>query len=133
MKRCGSCSVLIAVAFVGLLGTTACRSTATSTDDIAVHQEITPQPVRVGVSDVAIQLEDATAKPISHAGIVVEGDMSHPGMAPIFDDAKEIAPGNYQAHIDFNMGGDWVLLLHIKLADGQKVERQMDVRGVRSN
>jgi hypothetical protein len=125
--------VLFAVVFVALLGATACRRPTTATDGISVHQEITPQPVRVGVTTVAIQLSDTTAKAIPHASIVVEGDMSHPGMAPIFNDAKEIAPGDYQAHIDFNMGGDWVLLLHIKLANGQRVERQVDVRGVRSN
>ena len=31
------------------------------------------------------------------------------------------------------MGGDWVVLLHIRLADGRKIERQMDVKGVESN
>jgi succinate-acetate transporter protein len=85
------------------------------------------------MATVAIQLADSAAKPVSHAHIMVEGDMSHPGMAPIFAEAEETAAGNYQAHIDFNMGGDWVLLLHIKLANGQKIERQVDVRGVQSN
>jgi hypothetical protein len=31
------------------------------------------------------------------------------------------------------MGGDWVVLFHITLSDGRKVERQMDVKGVESN
>jgi hypothetical protein len=31
------------------------------------------------------------------------------------------------------MGGDWVLLFHIKLANGKEIERQMDVRGVSPN
>jgi len=59
--------------------------------------------------------------------------MSHPGMSPVFAQANEIAPGNYSAPINFNMGGDWVVLLHIKLADGRKIERQVDVKGVQSN
>ena len=52
-------------------------------------------------------------------------------MAPSFKTATETAPGQYQARISFDMAGDWVVLLHITLADGKKMERQMDVRGVR--
>jgi hypothetical protein len=78
-------------------------------------------------------MADSNSVPILHAAIKVEGDMSHPGMAPIFGKAEETAPGSYQAHLDFNMGGDWVILLHITLANGRKLERQFDVRGVQSN
>jgi len=54
-------------------------------------------------------------------------------MGPVFGTASETVPGSYRTQIDFNMGGDWIVLLHIKLADGRKIERQMDVRGVQSN
>lgn len=64
---------------------------------------------------------------------MVEADMSHPGMSPVFAEAKEITPGSYSAPINFNMGGDWVVLLHVKLADGRKIESQMDVKGVQPN
>lgn len=100
---------------------------------VVVHQQITPLPIRPGTSVIAIQLADAEAKPIPHAAIHVEADMTHPGMAPLFSDAKETGPGSYEAPVDFNMGGDWVVLLHIQLADGQKAERRVDVAGVRSN
>ena len=59
--------------------------------------------------------------------------MNHPGMAPSFKTATETAPGHYQAGVPFNMAGDWVVLLHITLADGKKIERQLDVRGVLPN
>jgi hypothetical protein len=65
--------------------------------------------------------------------IQVEGDMNHPGMAPVFADAVETVPGSYRARVDFNMGGDWVVLFHISLGDGRKVERLMYVKGVNSN
>jgi len=58
--------------------------------------------------------------------------MAHPGMAPVFSDAREMAPGNYESSLNFNMGGDWVVLLHITLADGRKIEKQIDVKGVQS-
>ena len=59
--------------------------------------------------------------------------MSHAGMAPVFGEAREIEPGRYQAHLTFGMAGDWVILLHVMLPGGQKLERQIDVRGVRPN
>jgi hypothetical protein len=98
-----------------------------------VKQQISPQPVRVGPATVSVELADPSHKPLPHAIIMVEADMTHAGMSPVFAKAKETAPGSYRAPIDFNMGGDWVVLLHIKLADGRQIERQMDVKGVQSN
>lgn len=82
---------------------------------------------------VTLNLSDASSKPITGAHIAIEADMSHPGMSPRFGEAKESQPGRYQAHLEFQMAGDWVILLHITLLDGKKVERQFDVRGVRPN
>lgn len=124
---------LSAIACAALLALTACHKPGASLPGISTKQEITPQPVRVGTAWVALQLADAAGKPVSHAAISVEADMSHPGMSPVFGNAQEIAPGSYQAPIDFNMAGDWVVLLHIRLADGRRMERQMDVRSVQSN
>jgi len=59
--------------------------------------------------------------------------MAHAGMAPVFDNAREIEPGRYQAHLRFEMAGDWVILLHVTLPGGQKLERQIDVQGVQPN
>jgi hypothetical protein len=54
-------------------------------------------------------------------------------MAPVFGDANEIEPGEYQGRLNLAMAGDWVILLHITTPGGQKVERQIDVNGVRPN
>ena len=35
--------------------------------------------------------------------------------------------------VEFQMTGDWVILLHVTLPDGKKLKRQIDVRGVRPN
>ncbi len=59
--------------------------------------------------------------------------MSHAGMSPRFAEAKETGPGSYQARLEFAMAGDWVILLHVTLPDGKKLERQFDVKGVRPN
>jgi hypothetical protein len=114
------------------MSATSCHRQANAAHDITVRETISPQPVRVGRATVSLQLTDAHRGPVSHAQIAVEGDMAHPGMAPVFSDAREMAPGNYESSLNFNMGGDWVVLLHITLADGRKIEKQIDVKGVQS-
>jgi hypothetical protein len=109
---------------------TACHRNADAAPGITVTEQIAPQPARVGPATVSVDIVDPSQKPVDRAAIMVEADMSHPGMSPRFAEAKEVAPGNYRAPIEFSMAGDWVVLLHIKLADGRKIERQMDVRGV---
>lgn len=127
------CRVLFVMAWVATLAATACHRGADATPEITVREQITPRPARVGPATVSIQLADAARNPVTDAAIMVEADMSHPGMSPVFAQASELTPGSYRASVNFNMGGDWILLLHIKLADGRKIERQLDVRGVRSN
>jgi len=91
-----------------------------------------PQPVTVGPATITVKLSDVHGNPLPGAGMTVEGDMSHPGMSPVFADAKELPDGRYQAQLRFSMAGDWVVILHIKLPNGQTLERQVDVKGVRS-
>jgi hypothetical protein len=58
--------------------------------------------------------------------------MNHAGMEPVFVDAKETEPGKYRADLKFTMGGDWFVLVSAALADGRKVNRKIDVPGVKS-
>jgi hypothetical protein len=115
-----------------VLTVVACRSSPTR-PAISIHQQISPQPVRVGPATISFQVADATGKPVSHAAVEVEADMAHPGMAPVFGKAEETSPGNYRAEILFSMPGDWVVLLRIKLPGGRIIERSTDVRGIQSN
>jgi YtkA-like protein len=78
-------------------------------------------------------LADTAARPVSGARITVEADMSHAGMAPVFDEASETEPGQYEAHLKFAMPGDWVILLHVRLPGGQTLEQQFNVDSVRPN
>ena len=110
-----------------------CRKPAGATDDVSIETSIAPQPAHTGTETISFQLTNPSHEPVAGAHVQVEGDMSHPGMAPMFADARETSPGKYKATLDLTMGGDWVVLFHITLSDGRKVERQMDVNGVESN
>ncbi len=99
---------------------------------ITIQHEITPQPARVGSAMITLRLADASDKAVTGARITLEGNMSHAGMGPVFAQAKETEPGQYEAPLELSMGGDWIVLLHLTLSDGQKLERQFEISRVRS-
>jgi hypothetical protein len=111
----------------------ACNQRAESPVALTVEHEITPQPVRVGSAVLKLKLSDAGLQPVTGASIAVEGNMSHPGRSPVFAAAKETEPGRYQANLELTMAGDWTILTRITLAGGEKLERQLDLKGVRPN
>jgi len=110
-----------------------CSRAVEQTPFVAIEHEVSPEPARVGTETVALRLSDASGNPIPNAQVAIEADMSHPGMQPRFAGAIEREPGRYQAQLEFPMAGDWVILLHVTLPGGKRLERQFDVRGVRPN
>ena len=124
---------VLAFAGTAVLLTAACHKSGESAPPvITIEHEITPQPARVGLATITLRLADPSAKAVTGAQITLEGNMSHAGMAPVFAKAKETEPGRYQAPLDFTMRGDWIVLIHLTMSDGQKLERQFEIRGVRS-
>jgi hypothetical protein len=97
---------------------------------VTVAHEVTPQPPRVGQVIITLRVTDVSGKPLSGAHINIEGNMSHAGMAPVFAEAAAVEPGRYRANLEITMAGDWVMLVHLTLPDGAKVERQFEVKGV---
>jgi len=124
---------LAGLACTAALFTSSCTKPASTPEAVAIEKTISPEPARVGPETINLKLSDATGKPLTGAQIAVEADMSHAGMSPAFAVAKEAEAGRYETRLDFPMAGDWVVLLHIKLPDGKKLERQFDVKGVRPN
>ena len=127
------CRVLVGFVFATTLLGASCSRPVESPDLFTVEHEISPAPARVGTSTFTFKLADAGGKPITGARVTVEADMSHAGMSPVFADAKEEQPGRYQVRLNFSMAGDWVILLHVTLTGGKKLERQIEVRRVRPN
>lgn len=126
-------ALLVLLMFSGIvLLMIACSRPAAKSSASVTDKEVSPNPARVGPVMVSFHLSDA-AKPLSGAQVSLEGDMTHAGMAPVFADAHEVAPGKYQGKLNLSMPGDWVLLLHITLPDGRKLEGQIDLRGVQSS
>src|SRR5215213_305036 len=111
-----------------LAGFISCRNQSPS--GLTVTAEITPQPPRVGQATITLRVTGASGQPVTRARVALEGNMSHAGMAPVFADAMEVESGRYQANIELTMAGDWIILVHVTLPGGEKVERQFEVKGV---
>ena len=123
--------VLVLAAVIFCLILTGCSRPPDSSRNFTIEHEISPQPARTGPVVVTLRLADPAARAITGAHIALEADMSHAGMAPVFGEAKEIAPGRYQGQLSLGMAGDWVILLHVTLPGGQRLERQFPVNDVR--
>jgi len=99
--------VLSALACVAALFASGCRKAVEPQSAIAIEYGISPQPIRVGPVAVTVKLRDAVGQPVPGAHINLEADMSHPGMTPVFGEAQEVAPGQYQGSLEFAMAGDF--------------------------
>jgi YtkA-like len=109
-----------------------CHQTKDNQSDIKFEYKIAPDPPRTGPAMFTMKLDDAAGKPIHGARISLEGNMTHPGMRPVFSDAREFESGRYEASLEFTMRGDWIILVHLTLPDGRKLQRQITVNEVRS-
>ncbi len=121
-------NLLVVLATLVLLS--GCNRSSGALSQTTVETEITPKPTRVGPVAVEFRIKDRAGKPIAGAQARVEANMTHPGMAPVFGAAKEVAPGLYRSAIELSMAGDWIVTLHITMSDGQMLERQVEVKGV---
>ena len=109
-------------------GCISCRSQSSA--EVFIAHEVSPQPPRVGQVEIRLRVTDGSRKPLTGARISLEGNMSHAGMSPVFVDTSEFAPGEYRANMNLSMAGDWVVLIHVTLRDGTKLERQFEIKGV---
>jgi len=109
-----------------------CQPPADAAAQIALEWTVTPDPPAAGTARFSLTLTDtATRQPVRGAEVRLEGNMSHPGMKPVFSTAREVAPGRYEAPVELTMAGDWVILVDAALADGRSFERQVSLPGVR--
>jgi len=127
--RCGPVCVLLLTS----LFTAGCQGKADAGKAILVQHQIQPSPAHVGHSTVHITLTDPAGAPISGAHVNMEADMSHPGMGPVFFSGKQSAPGSFTGEVNLSKPGDWIILLHITLANGAIAEKQFDLPGVLAN
>ena len=124
------CAARITLALTIVICVHGCGSDGVSSPDAVATWEIRPDPPDTGRATVIVALADSAGKPIRGASVVIEGVMTHPGMAPKVVEAHEVEPGRYEAEMRFTMRGDWILLLEASLPDGSTLARQKELLGV---
>jgi hypothetical protein len=110
-----------------------CRRAGSDLPDVGIKVMVNPNPPLVGEAMVTLTLTDAQGQSVSGAKVELEGNMTHAGMTPSQAQPQEVAPGRYEAPLDFTMAGDWFILIRATLPDGRELERQVDVPGVKGN
>ena len=92
---------------------------------------VSPDPAAVGDAEITLQIRDTDGNPLEDATIEVEGNMTHAGMQPVIVETEALGEGKYATKdFKFTMGGDWVIIVRAKLADGTTAEQRIDLEGV---
>ena len=121
-----------AACLLGLYLLSGCRPAGEPKEDIALEWTVAPSPPVIGTATVSLELKETTGQPVEGAEVRLEGNMTHPGMTPVFATAREVGPGRYQAPLELSMGGDWIVLVDARLRDGRTLQRELPLPGVRS-
>lgn len=82
----------------------------------------------VGESALQVTVRDGAGLAVVGAAVQARGDMTHPGMAPIFGVGVENEPGIYDVPLNFNMGGDWIITIDVTSANGLTASQQVSLQ-----
>ena len=129
MKRSSRPALLLLLGLTVLLAA-GCGPKDDHIPEVSAAWHVAPDPPRVGPVQVSLTLTER-GQPVGDAEVRLEGNMSHPGMKPVFGDAREVAPGRYEAPLDLTMAGDWFVMAQITLRDGRSLSRVSQLPGVR--
>jgi hypothetical protein len=88
-------------------------------------------PVSEGPTLVRVTLRYDDGRPAEGANLRLEAHMAHPGMRPVTSDVVERSNGTYEARLRLSMAGDWVFVLTGELADGSRVNAEIQISAVR--
>jgi len=108
-----------------------CRPADSEPSQANVRLDFDPSPPVVGDAGVRLTLSDAAGKPLYGGKVVLEGNMNHAGMKPSFAELREVEPGRHVGTLKFTMGGDWFIIVTANMPDGSRIERKVEVQGVR--
>jgi hypothetical protein len=125
MKEFLSILVILSLSFWGCIG----PSTKVSSQNVDLFYEMDPKVPSVDhPAVIKVSLMDKNKAPIRNAAIQVEGNMSHPGMVPVFSKASEAKPGFYNSNFKFTMKGDWIISISAAIPDGSQFEKEFYLR-----
>lgn len=124
----GRCFVLPLILLVLMAGC-AGRSAGAQPNDLRVT--LVPAPGGMSGAKLTVIVADAAGAPVTDATVRLEGNMNHPGMAPVFSERVQDGDdgqtdGSYRVPFAFNMLGDWIITVTVERPEGT-TEEQIDV------
>jgi hypothetical protein len=82
-------------------------------NDLRIGLDVTNP--KVGKTPIVLTIQYQN-KPLENAQVTVRGDMTHAGMTPVQQTARELGSGKYTLdNFQFTMSGDWVLTVTAKI------------------
>lgn len=98
--------------------------------ELSIQFQLDPEPPSVGPTSLLLDVCTDDGRIVEDAEVHVEATMSHAGMVPEFITCTETQPGKYAGSFEFTMGGDWILIVDVDVADGRSGQSVLEVSGV---
>jgi hypothetical protein len=113
-----------------LAASAACRRepAGPATAAVVVSAQLLPAQPTVGPATLAVTLSGATPDTLQTAAVDVLGHMTHPGMTPVVATITRRGPDIFDAALDLNMAGDWLLIATVRFPDGRRLETRVPAR-----
>lgn len=105
----------------------ACQALAVGQPEVVIALLTKPSTPVVGACSITVLLHNSSGKPIQRAHVVIEGTSLFPGTTPIQSVTHERAPGVYDTRLVWPQAGSWLVIVRATLANGDIVQRQVDV------
>ena len=104
------------------------QTPAAAQDGYTVTMVAQPSTPVIGDGTLVVTLRDPAGKPVTGAGLQIEGNMSHAGMTPVMADGASGKDGVYRVPLTWTMAGDWYVDVKFTLPDGQKITRRFPLQ-----
>ncbi|MFN8440074.1 MAG: FixH family protein [Caldilineaceae bacterium] len=125
---------MFALLFTLLLVLVGCSKQSDAQDNpLYLKIKLIAPPVATDKPYQIVQLTDSAGQPVTDATVNLEGNMTHAGMAPVIgdsvtDEGDGKADGHYQAPIQLDMLGDWVVTVVVNTKDGTTINQDIPVQ-----
>lgn len=131
-KGAGPAIAALLLALAGALVLPGCRGEgAQGAADLDLRLSIAPTPPTVGEARIVITIDDPSGQPAEAEEVIMEGTMTHAGMAPVRAEAMRQSTGRWVIDaFPFPMAGDWVLSARVFDAGELKTVHEQSVRVV---
>lgn len=120
-------SALLAFALCAPLSVLPGCGDAADEPELTLELTLSPDPPSVGETSLRLAVKTPDGTAVEGAEVRVEATMAHAGMVPEFVTCTELEPGLYGGDFELTMGGSWLMIVDVVLADGRSSQQVLAV------